>query len=608
MKYQYLFLLFLILSPVFIQTSEAYLTIPPTRAFYMINGTGGNVTANSYADFVELVAGTGITVGFDYTLHEVTISATGSSLNSIHQIGNVTETGCGVNQILKVNSTGFFACGDDNTGAASGISSINTVSSNATILQSNSTTSATLKNISDGNYITWFNNTSSLIANLLPVPESMITNLTTDLATFFNNISETNTGSGNFTLIGSNSSQRVALKTISQGTGISLTNDENNIVISSTITDTTGFTNIANTNSGNLTSIIGDNSTVSNRATFKTLSEGTGIDLTNDANNIVITNTVTDTGFTNITPINSVNQTLIGDNTTSATTAAFKTLSAGTGIGLQSSAGNIIIENTLSSGSGFTTISSEVSPAGNMTVLAENSTGTRASFKTLSAGTGIQIDNGTQNLKILSTITQGITSVSTISQSNATLIADNSTIPNKVIVKTLSAGTGIQIDNGSNSIIIKNTGPTSGPTVLSGGNITTSSGTTWIKIWNIAMTATSGNRIDGKIIASTAGLATAVQFYTNLTAGSNSYGTCLWATPTAATTNSFNLLNASGSATPSGGGTAQTAWVNVTAQPISFDCGLYSGNTPGTLGIFFRSETAGKSVSVLPGSFYIKTP
>lgn len=236
------------------------------------------------------------------------VSKTGSKLTDIADVA-----GCDVDgsPLKYQTSNGTWICGTDNSG--SGIASINQIGQNASIIQSNSTTKATFKNISDGNYITWFNNTSSLIANLLPLPTSFITNLDTSLSTFFSNISPTN--SGNFTLIGSNSTPRLALKTLSQGTGILITNDANNLVISSTVVDTdTGFTNISSdVATANNATLIMDNSTSSTRVSLKTISNGFGISLTNNTNSVQI-------NMTN--PI----MVMTGANLTSTTTASYLTI------------------------------------------------------------------------------------------------------------------------------------------------------------------------------------------------------------------------------------------------------------------------------------------
>ena len=105
----------------------AYSYIPPTPAFKMINSTSGNVTASSYDDFIELVAGTGITISTNYALNEITFSAPPGGLTSIHQIGNVSSSGCAVNEILKVNSTGYFDCAADVTGGTSALDDLTDV-------------------------------------------------------------------------------------------------------------------------------------------------------------------------------------------------------------------------------------------------------------------------------------------------------------------------------------------------------------------------------------------------------------------------------------------------------------------------------------------------
>jgi hypothetical protein len=117
---------FIILGVLAIFATPIESAIPPTPAFRSINGTGGNVTATNYMDNLELIEGSNISYIWDYVGKTVTISSTGGSITSIHQIGNVTESGCGVNQILKVNSTGYFACASDNTGTGG---EINTMSS-----------------------------------------------------------------------------------------------------------------------------------------------------------------------------------------------------------------------------------------------------------------------------------------------------------------------------------------------------------------------------------------------------------------------------------------------------------------------------------------------
>ena len=68
--------------------------------------TDGNILVGSSGGIATSVNPTG----------DVDISNTGVfSIPNIHNIANVTETGCASGQILKVNSTGQFACNADDT-------------------------------------------------------------------------------------------------------------------------------------------------------------------------------------------------------------------------------------------------------------------------------------------------------------------------------------------------------------------------------------------------------------------------------------------------------------------------------------------------------------
>ena len=216
-------------------------------------------------------------------------------------------------------------------------------------------------------------------------------------------------------------------------------------------TDNTGsgFTTISSMISpnGNAT-ILAENST--NKAVFKTISVGTGLSILNGSNSVVLTNTVTDTdtGFTNLASTSTTtNATVIATNGTSLTRATFKTISAGTGIQVDNGTNSVIITSTVVDTTGFTNIAN--SNTGNLTSLIVSNSSNRAVFKTLSPGDGIALINDANNIVITSTET-----LSTISPSNATLVADNSTSPNKVVLKTISNGTGLEIFNGTNTISI----------------------------------------------------------------------------------------------------------------------------------------------------------
>ena len=63
---------------------ESY--IPPTPSFKFINTTTGNVTAVFYDDFVEFVAGSGMTISPNFATNEITFSATGGNATSPNEL------------------------------------------------------------------------------------------------------------------------------------------------------------------------------------------------------------------------------------------------------------------------------------------------------------------------------------------------------------------------------------------------------------------------------------------------------------------------------------------------------------------------------------------
>jgi hypothetical protein len=86
----------------------------------------------------------------------------------------------------------------------------------------------------------------------------------------------------------STSSTKVSLKTLTQGTGITITNGTSEITIASSVVDT-GITSIASgVATANNATLIADNSTLSNQVTMKTLSSGLGITLINNTNTVQI--------------------------------------------------------------------------------------------------------------------------------------------------------------------------------------------------------------------------------------------------------------------------------------------------------------------------------
>lgn len=110
MKY---LVLFLILFSFTVQ-ADAYLSIPPTPAIKMINGSTGNVTAVYHNSFVSILNTTGILVDFDYALNTITIGSSvsgGGINNTISSIG--TQQSIVSGQVLNDHQLKGIACGGD---------------------------------------------------------------------------------------------------------------------------------------------------------------------------------------------------------------------------------------------------------------------------------------------------------------------------------------------------------------------------------------------------------------------------------------------------------------------------------------------------------------
>jgi hypothetical protein len=252
---------------------------------------------------------------------------------------------------------------------------------------------------------------------------------------------------------------------------------------------------------------------------------------------------------------------------------------------------------TDSTGSGISNIVS--APATTAKLIQDNSTSsTKVSLKTLTQGTGITITNGTSDITIASSVVDtDTTNIVSAPATTAKLIQDNSTSSTKVSLKTLTEGTGITITNGTSDITINMTNPV---VVLTGGNLTSVTVNSYRTIFDIPLTAGTGNFIQAYIIADSDAAGTAVQLNANAT-GANNWGNCLYQTPTTATAATLDQIDIAG------GDTGETAMLNPNPIPISVYCSVYASSA-GNLKIGFQPETTNIRVTVMSGSYYIKTP
>ncbi len=318
-----------------------------------------------------------------------------------------------------------------------------------------------------------------------------------------------------------------------------------------------------------------------------------------------------DTDTTNVSTISPSNATLVADNTTSTNNVRMKNISAGTGIQIDNGTNSVIIKSTVTDTDTNTTVLSSISNT-NATLIADNSTSTNnVRLKGISAGTGIQIDNGTNSVIIKSTIVDTDTGFTTIASeiatsNNATLVANNSTVTNRASIKTLSAGAGITLTNNTGSVQINATNPYY---TLDTDMSVTTSGSALTQIFRVPLSADKANFISGTILTTTQIIGIGTQVTANITQATST-GTCWFLTPTTTgttiPTTDIMALNTTSSLTD----TAETTSgfdANV-VKGIQFQCSVSTGSTAGDLRLFFQSETEGSTVTIKNGTYYIKSP
>jgi hypothetical protein len=307
--------------------------------------------------------------------------------SSIHDISNVTSIGCGLNQYLSVNSSAKWACTTLTTGSN-------------TLLDGSVHTDTVAQTVSRGSII-YGDSTPAWNELIVGGANTFLKSDGTDISwqtisSGFTNITPVSTSANN-TLIVSNSSNTAIFKNLAAGVGISIDNGTNTLTIFNTgalvDTDTTNVSSSPQTTA----TIITDNST--SGVTLKTLEQGTGITLTNGSQKVTITSSITQ-GFTNITPFNTAGNTLVLSN--SSNTAILKNIIGGTGMTVTNNTNDLTLATTITQG--FTNIT-PVSTASNNTLMVSNSSNTMI-LKNLSAINGTQIDNGTNTLTIMGTYIQ----------------------------------------------------------------------------------------------------------------------------------------------------------------------------------------------------------
>jgi hypothetical protein len=405
-----------------------------------------------------------------------------------------------------------------------------------------------------------------------------------------------NIGSGNLKIFHSKSGTILQFKSLAAGQGITLTNGTD----TGTIATNFKVNNVSTTCSGTdkISSIIYNNATGVMTITCSTDQTGSGGEA-NTASNI-------GTG------------TLKLFHSKSGVDLRFKTLTAGQGITLTNGtdtgtvATNFKINNVSTTCSGTDKISSIVynNSTGVMTItcstdqtgsggeantasnigtgtlkLFHSKSGVDLRFKTLTAGQGITLTNGTDtgtvatNFKVnnVSTTCSGTDKISSISYNNSTGIT---TI-------TCSAD---------------QTGSGGGPTLLA-SDVTCTDTVSYCTIFTIPLTTSAHNVIDAQISGSTNTAGVALQFRGRTTQATS--GSCTFVTQTTSTAQTIDTI-ATGTAPAD---TAETAWASAANIPqiTRITCTVIGPATATNLILEYQMEVAGTG-TVYKNSYYIKTP
>ena len=289
-------------------------------------------------------------------------------------------------------------------------------------------------------------------------------------------------------------------------------------------------------------------------------------------------------------------------NSNQSGTAEIKSLTQGTGITITNGSSTITIASTITQG--FTAINPAytTSDASLINANASNS----ATIKNLKAGTGISLTNNTDHVLITSTITQGFTNITPVQTStNATIIASNST--NSAVFKNLSGVNGTTIGNGTNTLQISYDRIVS---LNANATSTTSNIGSMALVFDIPLTASSGNSVSGILVAVSNSTGNAVQVAGNVTQATT-LGYCSFFTPNGTSgggTMAFDNIVLTSTLSPTD--TAETTWFagSGVPVPIQFNCGMYTGATPGDLTIWVQPEAVNGLATITTGSHYIKTP
>lgn len=281
---------------------------------------------------------------------------------------------------------------------------------------------------------------------------------------------------------GSNSNSTSGVSSVNAGTGLSVNQTTGNVLVTNTAPDNTVCTNVGTGSEiykdgecnfrtlghgSGITLTNGTNVITVNNSGVLSDNAGTGISVNQTTGNVLITNTAPDNtactnvgtgsqiykdGECNFRTLTNGNGIGLTQNTNDVAIRNTGVLSdvAGTGISVNQTTGNVLITNTSPE-------STSASNVGNGANVFKNMTSAILYFKTILAGTGISITNGTNTITITNSLPE---STSGVNVGNGANLFKNQT-GTILYYKTLLAGTGISVTNSTNTITFTNIGVTS---------------------------------------------------------------------------------------------------------------------------------------------------
>ena len=291
-----------------------------------------------------------------------------------------------------------------------------------------------------------------------------------------------------------------------------------------------------------------------------------------------------------------------------------RSLVQGSGVTITNNANDITISATGTSG--ITAVNNFGS--GTAQLVATNSSN-KANIKSLLPGRGITLVNGTSTITINAPLKVANQTVSKDFQivginNNTGIITTNQFSINNGTYYC-AAGQylkGLAVGNTTGYVT-----PICQTAVAGGGSVNTLAANVTASgvpsadtlIFTIPLTANSGNVITGQLSATSGTTGNAVQVSANVTS-LQTRGYCHFVQVSTTSADSIDNIVMNTVLTGRATNTGETAWIaaaNV-AEPIKFECSLASGATPGNLKVYFNNEIAATSIAIKAGSYYIKSP